>query len=411
MIFFLYNLIILILLPLIFVRLLLKSIKDSDYRKNLHHRLGIYKNSTDKGLVWFHAVSLGEVISSENLINKILEKDKVILSVSTPTGLRQAQKIFNSRLQVVYAPWDFYLFVNNFLKNFKPKALIIFETEIWPSMIKNSSASGLTVILANARLSKDSNEKYFRMNFFIKDVLDKITLILAQSKNHVKRFNKLGADQNIIKEVGSLKFDIKENAIDIGSIDADKNFIIATSTHEGEEEIICEVFKDLMDKNNSLRLALIPRHPERSESIGKMLNKKGIKNSVFNQIPETFKIGEITIIKGIGFLNKLYSMAEVAFIGGSLLKEYGGHNIIEASANKCSFIVGPFMKNFEDIMEQYITYGACIQLKKPIELSDAFEKLMHDDDFRKNMIDKGTKLIENNKGSLEKQYNYISKYL
>ena len=106
-----------------------------------------------------------------------------------------------------------------------------------------------------------------------------------------------------------------------------------------------------------------------------------------------------------------YSMAEVAFIGGSLLKEYGGHNIIEASANKCSFIVGPFMKNFEDIMEQYITYGACIQLKKPIELSDAFEKLMHDDDFRKNMIDKGTKLIENNKGSLEKQYNYISKYL
>ena len=166
-----------------------------------------------------------------------------------------------------------------------------------------------------------------------------------------------------------------------------------------------------MDKNNSLRLALIPRHPERSESIGKMLNKKGIKNSVFNQIPETFKIGEITIIKGVGFLNKLYSMAEVAFIGGSLLKEYGGHNIIEASANKCCFIVGPFMKNFEDIMEQYITYGACIQLKKPIELSDAFEKLMHDDDFRKNMIDKGTKLIENNKGSLEKQYNYISKYL
>ncbi len=411
MIFFLYNLIILILLPLIFVRLLLKSIKDTDYRKNLHHRLGIYKNPTDEDLVWFHAVSLGEVISSENLINKILEKDKVILSVSTPTGLRQAQKIFNNRLQVVYAPWDFYLFVNNFLKNFKPKALIIFETEIWPSMIKNSSAYGLTVILANARLSKDSNEKYFRMNFFIKDVLDKITLILAQSKNHVKRFNKLGADKKIIKEVGSLKFDIKENVTDIGPIDAVKNFIIATSTHEGEEEIICKVFKDLMDKNNSLRLALIPRHPERSESIGKMLNKKGIKNSVFNQIPETFKIGEITIIKGIGFLNKLYSMAEVAFIGGSLLKEYGGHNIIEASANKCSFIVGPFMKNFEDIMEQYITYGACIQLKNPIELSDAFEKLMHDDDFRKNMIDKGTKLIENNKGSLEKQYNYISKYL
>ena len=194
MIFFLYNLIILILLPLIFVRLLLRSLKDADYRKNLMHRFGVYGSLNNKNSVWFHAVSLGEVISSENLINKILDKNKVILSVSTPTGFRQAKKIFKNRLEVVYAPWDFYFFVNNFIGNFKPKALIIFETEIWPSMIKNSSALGLPIILANARLSKDSNDKYFQMKFFLKNVLNKFTLILAQSKNHVDRFHKLGVN-------------------------------------------------------------------------------------------------------------------------------------------------------------------------------------------------------------------------
>ena len=104
-------------------------------------------------------------------------------------------------------------------------------------------------------------------------------------------------------------------------------------------------------------------------------------------------------------------MANVAFIGGSLLKEYGGHNMIEASANKCSFIVGPYMKNFEDIMEQYINHKACIQIKHASELYDALYKLISDDDFRENIVDNGIKLIENNKGSLEKQYNYIKTYL
>ena len=411
MIFFLYNLIILILLPLIFVRLLLRSLKDADYRKNLMHRIGVYGSLNNKNSVWFHAVSLGEVISSENLINKILDKNKVILSVSTPTGFRQAKKIFKNRLEVVYAPWDFYFFVNNFIRNFKPKALIIFETEIWPSMIKNSSALGLPIILANARLSKDSNDKYFQMKFFLKNVLNKFTLILAQSKNHVDRFHKLGVNLDKIKEVGSLKFDKNENQENFELIHKDKSLIIATSTHEGEEEIICKVFSRLMEKKASLRSVLIPRHPERSESLSKMLTKKGIKNIVVNRIPETFKNGEITIIKGIGFLNNLYSMANVAFIGGSLLKEYGGHNIIEASSNKCSFIVGPYMKNFEDIMEQYINNKACIQIKHASELYDALYKLISDDDFRENMVDNGIKLIENNKGSLEKQYNYIKTYL
>ena len=132
------------------LRLIVKSIQDKDYIKDLSNRFGIYKKKIDIGKdiphgkifksykdpVWFHAVSLGEVIGSQTIVREILHKgDDVILSVSTPTGLREAKKIYSNDLEVVYAPWDFMLFVNSFLRKFKPKALILFETEIWPSMI------------------------------------------------------------------------------------------------------------------------------------------------------------------------------------------------------------------------------------------------------------------------------------
>ena len=182
--FFLYNFILILLLPLIISRLIIRSLKDRDYIKNISNRFGIYENETESNPVWFHAVSLGEVISSETLIKKILIDNKVVLSVSTPTGYRQAKKIFGNSLQIVYAPWDIYFFVNNFLKKFNPKALIIFETEIWPSMIKASSAKKIPIFLTNARLSQESSSKYSNIKFFLKEVVELFTLVLAQTNKH-----------------------------------------------------------------------------------------------------------------------------------------------------------------------------------------------------------------------------------
>ena len=409
MIFFIYNLIVLILLPALLIRVIFKSFKDVDYLKNITNRIGLYKEKGFDGVVWFHAVSLGEVIASEGLIKNIIKDHKLVLTVSTPTGFRQANKIFDDRVKVVYAPWDFYFFINNFINHFKPSALIIFETEIWPSMIHVSSSKGLPIILSNARLSKESNDKYSRMSFFMKKIFQKITLILAQSKKHEDRFIKLGVNKNNIEKVGSLKFDIKLSHT--LNIKRDNNIIVAVSTHPGEEEIICNVFKDLMEYKSSLKCVLVPRHPERSENVSKIFTKNEINNVIQDSIPSTFNENEVTILKGIGFLNNLYKMANIAFIGGSLSKSYGGHNIIEASANQCPFIIGPHMKNFEDVVDQYIRQSACIQLKDASELYDAFIRLLNDDELKINMIDNSLKVFEKNQGSLEKQYNYINKLL
>ena len=396
-------------MPALLIRVLFKSFKDIDYLKNITNRLGSYKEKGFDGVVWFHAVSLGEVIASESLIHNIIKDHKLVLTVSTPTGFRQANKIFDDRVKVVYAPWDFYFFINNFINHFKPSALIIFETEIWPSMISLSSSKGLPIILSNARLSKESNDRYMRMNFFMKAIFQKITLVLAQSSKHVDRFIKLGVDNKNVKKVGSLKFDIKLS--NIQNIERDKNIIIAVSTHPGEEEIICNVFKDLMEYESSLKCVLVPRHPERSENVRKIFTENKINSVIKDVIPDTFNANEVTIIEGIGFLNSLYRMASIAFIGGSLLKPYGGHNIIEASVNKCPFIVGPYMKNFEDIVDQYIHHNGCVQLKDSAELYDAFLKLLNDDELKTNMVNNSLKVFEGNQGSLEKQYNYINKLL
>ena len=409
MIFFIYNLIVLIFLPVLLIRLFLKSFNDKDYLKNISNRLGFYKEKGFDQVVWFHAVSLGEVISSERLINNITKEHNIVLTVSTPTGFRQANKIFDEKVTVVYAPWDFYVFIKRFINHFKPVALVIFETEIWPSMISISSSKGLPIILSNARLSKESNDRYMRMNFFMKAIFQKITLVLAQSSKHVDRFIKLGVENNNVKKVGSLKFDVKLS--NTQNIERDNNTIIAVSTHPGEEEIICNVFKDLMEYESSLKCVLVPRHPERSENVRKIFTENKINSVIKEGIPNSFNANEVTIIKGIGFLNSLYRMANIAFIGGSLSKLYGGHNIIEASVNKCPFIVGPYMKNFEDIVDQYIHHNGCVQLKDPTELYDAFLKLLNDDELKTNMVNNSLKVFEDNQGSLEKQYNYINKLL
>ena len=239
---FFYNCLILILLPFMVIRIFLKSLKDKDYIKNLKNRFGIYSEEPQENLIWFHAVSLGEVISSQSLVYKILEKDNIVLSVSTPTGLREARKIYKNKLQIVYAPWDFVVFVDRFLNHFNPKALILFETEIWPIFINSSSKRNLPIILSNARLSESSFKRYKSLKFFIKDILSLFSIILVQSKKHAVRFEGIGANKEVIYEVGSVKFDsvIHGNKSQlVNNIETD--FILATSTHEGEDEIIIDL--------------------------------------------------------------------------------------------------------------------------------------------------------------------------
>lgn len=405
---FLYNSLLFILLPFMVIRLLYKSILDRDYLKNISNRFGFFKEDTRPNLVWFHAVSLGEVISSQILVKKLLKDNNILLSVSTPTGLREAYKIYGDSLIVVYAPWDFMFFVNGFVKKFKPKALILFETEIWPSMIHAMWKKNKPVALSNARLSESSFKKYTRVNLAINGTLRKFSLILAQSFEHVHRFKKMGIKEKYIIRAGSTKFDFNELKIsDTFPELSNINYILAASTHTGEDEIIIEAYKKLKREFYDLKLIIVPRHPERARAVREILRKKNVNGQIASDLYLSISKNDVSIVDTTGMLNGLYETAKVSFIGGSLMSKYGGHNIIEPASNKSPFIVGPHMRNFKDILNLFLEKNACLKLNNPDELFDAFKKLLNNDKLRNHMIDNAYNIVDENKGSSNIQYNYL----
>ena len=405
---FFYNCIILILLPILIIRLIFKNLQDKDHLKNFSNRLGLYKIKSYQNTIWFHAVSLGEVISSQKIVKKLLKDNKVILSVSTPTGLREAKKIYGQNLLVVYAPWDFSIFVKSFLNKFRPKALILFETEIWPSMIHACWKNNIPVILSNARLSESSYKKYEFINLFINSTLNKFSLILAQSHEHASRFKALGINNDIIFKVGSTKFDLEsDNEFETSDANLCHDFILAASTHKGEDELIISSYLKLKEEFKDLKLVLVPRHPERANTIKDILKSKNMESEISSDIKFNLNKHDVVVINATGLLNILYKRAKVSFIGGSLFSKYGGHNIIEPAFNKSPFIVGPHMKNFEDVLSLFLKKDACIQLKSPVQLYDAFKKLLNNDELRTHMIDNAIRVVSENKGSSNQQYKYI----
>ena len=405
---FFYNCIILILLPILITRLIFKNLQDKDYLKNFTNRLGFYKIKSYQNTIWFHAVSLGEVISSQKIVKKLLEDNKVILSVSTPTGLREAKRIYGQNLLVVYAPWDFSIFVKSFLNKFRPKALILFETEIWPSMIHACWKNNIPVILSNARLSESSYKKYEFISVFINSTLNKLSLILVQSHEHASRFKALGINNDIIFKVGSTKFDLEsDNEFETSDINLCHDFILAASTHKGEDELIISSYLKLKEEFKDLKLVLVPRHPERANTIKDILKRKNMDSEISSDIKFNLNKHDVVVINATGLLNILYKRAKVSFIGGSLFSKYGGHNIIEPAFNKSPFIVGPHMKNFEDVLSLFLKKDACIQLKSPVQLHDAFKKLLNNDELRTHMIDNAIRVVSENKGSSNQQYKYI----
>ena len=398
-------------LPFMVGRILLKSMKDSDYKKHFLNRFGIYENAHNlKDIVWFHAVSLGEVISSKKIVKTIAKENNVVLSVTTPTGLREAKKIFGLDIEIVYAPWDLKCFISNYFKTYEPKSLILFETEIWPNMITQSFKNKIPIILSNGRMSDSSYNRYKKFNFLSNKVFQKITHAFVQSEAHKERFNLLGIDNHKISNTGSVKFDVEINQNPLRNIIGNK-ILLAASTHKKEDEIVIKSYIQLLEENEDLKLIIVPRHPDRAELTQSLLDNFKLDSTLCKEIPQDFSNNNVYVIKATGLLKKLYSIATLSYVGGSLFKEYGGHNIIEPASQRCPFIVGPFMKNFLDIVNDFKNHDACIQIQNEKELYNAFKTLLSDDQLRDDMSTRAAEVCLRSQGSLQEQCNTILKII
>ena len=398
-----YNFFILIFIPAFVLRILLKSTSDSGYRKFFFNRFGFNLErfpSSEKKIIWFHAVSLGEVIGSQGLIEKLSQHFDIVLTTSTPTGLRKAKDIYSKNIVVHYAPWDLIFIINRFINFYKPHAILVFETELWPTMISMANKKSIPLYLMNGRLSEKSYQRYASWSWLFSEVLQRITFLFVQTSAHKERFLKLGIKEDRIEIAGSVKFDIALKDIQPKNI---SKFILAASTHTGEEEKLLKAYDDFSAKED-FKLFICPRHEERAEGIVQKAISMGFKVTLFSELRE--EPYEVCIINSTGFLSEFYASASMAFIGGSLVAR-GGHNLIEPAVLGAPIIVGPHTFNFEDIVQEFLNNQACVRVSNQAELLDAIEFFANDRKLADKYAQRAKEVVKKNKGSTEVQASYI----
>jgi len=365
-----YQLLGYILIPIIKFNIYLRVLKNKEDKKRYFERYGISKIKRPEGkLIWIHASSIGEFKSVTKLIDKLHNKFIILATTTTLTASNYAIKNFGNKIIHQYAPFDIKIWVNRFLKKWKPSFVLWVESDLWPTTLTSIKEKSIKSLLINSRISPKSYNKWkFFKGFFIK-ITNTFDEIFAQSNLDKQRLESL-TDRNI-KFIGNLKL---ASTGELTNKAKYKNFqkkfigkkiLMFASTHDGEEIIFTNLINKLLLKYKNLKVIIAPRHPDRSNSIIKMLNKKNISSSFFNT---SLKLKEdVLIINSFGEMPLYYSLSDIVVLGGSFVK-MGGHNPIEPAINNCVVVTGPHIYNWENIFLDMKRNNACTICKNIKEL-------------------------------------------
>ena len=380
----LYNLLITVLTPLFVLRLFYKSLREPHYRRQWWRRFGLglpARTCSGDGLIWVHAVSVGELLAVAPLIERLLTEwpDKAVLVTNTtPTGSAQTQKLFGDRVEHTWFPFDAPLVTGAFMRHWDPQLIVMVETEIWPNLLTSAKDHSVPVALVNARLSARSARGYARLGSLTTQALNDFDLIACQSKSDFRRFRKIGADPAKMQVVGSIKFDIdlaarrlqlEEIREQLGEVMRFRPLWAAASTHPGEEQLVIKAYLALRERGLSTRLLLAPRHPNRAPEIIKLLESHGLRYQKRSEHRPLTDSTDVLLIDTLGELSAFLGLADAAFIGGSLVPR-GGHNPIEAAAWGCAVITGPHVINFATIVRDMERSGAIRVVEDEDELAN-----------------------------------------
>lgn len=413
----LYSLLLPLLIPVVILHLLFRGLKNPDYFKRWGERFGFNDIHPDASVIWVHAVSVGEARAAAPLINELFNRypdTPVLVTTMTPTGSTEVLRQLGDRVLHCYVPYDLSWSVNRFLDQVNPCLAVTLETELWPNLFYNCKQRNIPVVVANARMSESSMRGYLRFEKLTRSTLQQVSLIAAQSRADARRLRRMGAPAGIISITGSIKFEIKLPASlreaaeslrrDFGSM---RPVWIAASTHDDEEKKILVAFRELRRNYPDLLLLLVPRHPERFVTVAKISRRDDfntvLRSELNGPVPEEV---EVIVADSMGELLKLYTASDVAFVGGSLVP-VGGHNVLEACAVGLPVIFGPYMFNFDEISQLTLSKKAGLQVTTNHELVAAVATYLDDPNLRFETGEKGKKLVQQNRGALERTSELI----
>lgn len=432
--YFLYGIILTLAFIVLLPRFVFDAIFKGKYAAGFKQRLGFVPvlKPDDRKVVWLHCVSVGETNAARPLAIRLKEEYpdvRLVVSTTTRTGQELAKTLFaDIAEQIIYFPFDWASTVRRSLRRISPSVVLLMETELWFNFIRESSRAKARIAIVNGRLSERSKKRYGHLGQFLRRVLGHVDIALMQENADATRLMALGMRPSKIKVTGNLKFDheINEQEIDLTDlfqlrfgITDEVPLIIAASTHAPEEKYVLDAFKQVWKTSSTRlpRLMIAPRHPERFAEVAALIEASGFSWTRRSVSPtEKDETAEVILLDSIGELRAAYPLAEIVFVGGSLIK-HGGQSIFEPAAAGNAIITGPHTKNFEAAINEFLSKDAIIQLpaakdsKIAPSLAASFEKLLSDEKEAEELGYNALTVMEHNRGAVERTLEYLAPVL
>ena len=430
MVYQLYNLLLLLSTLFLVPYYLLRGLRYGKSRRGIRERLGYYLPQQlnlfqGKKTIWIHAVSVGETRAAKPLVRQIRKKypdEQILVSNVTETG--HAIALEDQEIDIcLFFPFDFSWAVRKALTTVHPEMIIIVETEIWPNFTQQAHQLKIPLILVNGRISDRSFPRYRFVRFLLRPILDRFSAFCMQSQTDAERIMALGAPDGRVENTGNLKFDHALKEVSPDQVHQTKKhyclpdqvaIFVAGSTHDGEERQLLEAYKKIAAQiDRKLILILIPRHPERKREVQFLLKEMGFNYRLRSAVTEedsVFSPGDVLLVDTLGEVLDFYSIADLVFVGGSLVP-IGGHNLLEASLLSKPVLFGPYIHNFKEISAKLIRAGAGVKVANRNELVRQSVTMLNDSVRCRAMGEAGSSLIAENAGTTERTMRHISKAL
>lgn len=392
-----------------------RMFSSGKYREGLSERLGAAPPRLSPGAgrrsIWVHAVSVGEVLAAGRLIAELKSRAPhypLRLSTVTRTGQSLARERVGAD-SAFYFPLDFGWIVRRYLKRLRPAMLVLVETELWPNVLAACASASIPVVLVNARISDRSFPRYRRMRFLWKRLLPGLSLALAQSEEDVRRLKEIGVPEGRAVLGGNLKFDLAPAemkplvALLRKNLNAGTRVLVCGSTLEGEEELLLEAFRGLLKQAPDLVMIVAPRHPERFPKVAALLAESSVpvlRRSQWAEAPAKIEGGTALLLDSIGELACIYSLATVAFVGGSLVPA-GGHNPLEPARFGVPIVMGPHFANFRSIVETLLGRDA-LKIANREALGHVLLSLLEDSDGASLVGARAMEVFDSQAGATER---------
>lgn len=419
----LYSLLFYFAVPILLFRLWWRGRSASGYRKNWWQRLGFvtHERAYDKPVrpVWIHAVSVGETVAVKPLVDRLLIEHPelpIVMTSMTPTGAARAKALFGDQITHFFCPYDLPCAVRRFLDRVQPQVCLIVETELWPNLIAQCHRYDVPVIVANARLSERSAKGYRKVLSLTQGMLKQISLVMAQNPSDAARFKDLGLLEAQLQVSGSIKFDLKPDPAQILAGEklkeklASRKVALLASSHDDEEKQFLEVFRPLQKQHPELLLFIVPRHPERFETVYQQCEKYSSKvfrhSEADSHASNNYQTVEIYLGDTMGDLMSLYTVSDIVVMGGSFVP-VGGHNPLEPGLLALPVIMGPHHFNFADISREMAAANALHLVDEMSGARELLEELLQEVNSFTQMGMNAKRYVESRQGAVERIYTAL----